>query len=92
MAWLFSSGHIVDLILGLLLVEAVLLAAWRRQTGRGVPLPGLLAFLLSGGCLMLALRVALTGGWWGWIGLFLAAAGTTHILDLRTRWRADSQK
>lgn len=87
MAWLFSSGHVADFILGLLLVEAALLVAWRWRTGRGVPLPGLMAFLLSGGCLILALRVALTDGWWGWIGLFLAVAGTAHVFDLRTRWQ-----
>lgn len=88
MAWWFSSGHVVDLILGLLLAEAALLVAWRRRSGRGVPLPGLLAFLLSGGCLMLALRVALTDGWWGWIGLSLAAAGAAHVFDLRSRWQS----
>lgn len=90
MDWLFSSGHAVDLILGLMLVEAALLMAWRKRTGRGVPLAGLLAFLLSGGCLMLALRVALTDGWWGWVGAFLAAAGIAHVLDLRTRWGGSS--
>jgi hypothetical protein len=86
MAWLFASGHVVDLILGVMALETLVLLAWRRRTGGGVPARGLLAFLLSGACLMLALRVALTDGWWGWIGLWLAGAGAAHVLDLRTRW------
>lgn len=86
MAWLFASGHVVDLILLVIAAEAAVLLGLRRRTGGGVP--GLAAFLLSGACLLLALRVALTDGWWGWTGFWLAAAGAAHVLDLRGRWKA----
>lgn len=36
---------------------------------------------------MLALRGALVGAWWGWIGLCLAASLLAHLADLRRRWQ-----
>jgi hypothetical protein len=87
MTALFTSGHVVDLILGFTALEAFLLIAHHRRTGRGVAPADLLGNLLSGVGLMLALRGALVGAWWGWIGLCLAAALLAHLEDLRRRWR-----
>jgi hypothetical protein len=87
MTALFTSGHVVDLILGFAALEALLLARHHRRTGRGVPPADLVSNLLAGVCLMLALRGALVGAWWGWIGLCLAAALLAHLDDLRRRWR-----
>lgn len=84
---IFESGRVVDLILGLMVLEGAVLALHRRRTGRGVPIGGLIAFLLAGACLLLALRGALVGAWWGWIALPLAGALVAHLADLRLRWR-----
>jgi hypothetical protein len=35
--------------------------------------------------MMLALRVALTGGAWTWVALFLALSFPIHLADLRRR-------
>jgi hypothetical protein len=37
--------------------------------------------------MLLALRLALTDAWWGWIALSLALSGVAHALDLAGRWR-----
>jgi hypothetical protein len=37
MADFFASGRVADLILLVLAAEALLLLAWRRRTGRGLP-------------------------------------------------------
>ena len=64
---LFASGRIVDLILALVALEALGLLAYHRRTGRGPAPADALSNLLSGACLMLALRGALVGAWWGWV-------------------------
>jgi hypothetical protein len=87
MAALFLSGRIVDLILAFTVLELFFLFAYRRATGRGVAPGDILLNLLSGIGLMLALRCALTGAWWGWIGLWLFAALLAHLGDLWRRWR-----
>lgn len=86
MAALFADGSVAALLLGFVLVEAALLVAWHRRTGRGLPPAEVASLLLPGACLMLALWAALAGAWWGWIGLALAASLATHLLDLRRRW------
>lgn len=78
----------MELILALAALELLGLAWYFRATGRGVPPRGLVANLAAGGALLLALRLAIGGAWWGWIGLSLASAGLAHVLDLRQRWRA----
>jgi hypothetical protein len=84
---LFASGRVVDLILLLLLAEGLLVTLWHSRTGRGIAPATLWGFLLSGGLLLLALRAALTGAGWPWVGAALAAAGVVHLFDLRSRWR-----
>jgi hypothetical protein len=86
-AWFFASGHVADLILLVLALEAALLLAWRRRTGRGPSPRAVLALVLPGIALVLALRLALTGAWWGWIGLALFGALLAHLVDLAQRWR-----
>lgn len=86
MADFFSTGRIVDLILGLMVIECLFLFAWWRLTGRGLAPGALAANLASGACLLMALRGALTGVGWGWIALCLMAALLAHCADLRRRW------
>jgi hypothetical protein len=80
MAELFDSGHIIDLILGLVAIEVIALALWRRWYGTGPSLCGLAATLTSGGFLLLAVRAALVDASWQWIALACSA------LCWRTWW------
>jgi hypothetical protein len=87
MASLFATGHVVDLVLALTAIEAILVVAYHGRTGRGVAPAEFLGNLLSGVWLMLALRCALVGAWWGWIALCLVGSLVAHLADLRRRWR-----
>jgi hypothetical protein len=86
MASLFATGHVVDLVLALTAIEAILVVAYHGRTGRGVAPAEFLGNLLSGVWLMLALRCALVGAWWGWIALCLVGSLVAHLADLRRRW------
>ncbi len=83
----YGSGAIIDLILVLVAVEALALHWLDRRLGRGPGLGAVWPTIASGALLLLATRAALTQAWWGWIGLLLALAGLTHILDLILRAR-----
>jgi hypothetical protein len=76
----FASGHAADLILGVLLVEAL----WLR-VGRGWSSGAIAGLLGPAALIVLGLRAALTGGDWWWIALPLAASLPLHLMDLRTR-------
>ena len=84
---LFASGHVVDLILVLMVAEALVLGLYHRRTGRGLAPGVLVTVLLAGGFLMLALRAALVGAGWPWIALFLGLGLVAHLADLVGRWR-----
>jgi hypothetical protein len=84
----FRSGRAIDLVLALTLLEAAGLIVLHRATGRGVPPGEFLANLVSGLCLMLAVRTALVGGAWPVLLACLAAALLAHLADLRRRWHA----
>ncbi|NKI34872.1 hypothetical protein HFP89_06820 [Wenzhouxiangella sp. XN79A] len=87
MAELFSSGRIVDLILAMMIVEALVLYGVVRATGLAVPLRGLLLNLAAGACLLLALRAVLTGAAWPVAAVWLTLALATHLGDLGQRMR-----
>ena len=87
------SGRAADLILLLVVLEALALLLWRRRRvtqGRGpqVPLARWLSPLVAGAALVLALRLALTGGSAPLMGLALAVAGVAHLAGYRQRWQA----
>ena len=82
---LISSGHVVDAILAVLLAEIAVLAAWRHRVGHSIRIVNLCAAALPGACLLLALRMSLTGASPHWIALCLAASFPAHLLDLRLR-------
>lgn len=88
MAELIRSGQVADLVLLCLALEAAGLAAYRWRTGRGLQITAVAALILPGVMLALALRAALTGAWWGWVGLSLAGALLAHVADLHQRLRA----
>jgi hypothetical protein len=83
----FANGRIVDLILALVVVEAIVLLTYRRLTGHGIPAVGLLTNLLAGAFLLMALRSALIESHWASTAAWLAAALIAHIADLAQRWR-----
>ncbi|MEY6431060.1 hypothetical protein ABC977_01405 [Thioalkalicoccus limnaeus] len=87
MAEWFESGRIIDLILFLVVVEAVAILAYRRISGRGPALADLLSNLLAGACLMLAVRAALVDAGWQWVAVWLFAGLVAHLFDLSRRWR-----
>ena len=86
LAELFATGRIVDVILALTIAEAVLLVGYRRWTGGGVPALSIVANLLAGACLLLAVRAALVGAAWYWVASALAASLVAHLADLNLRW------
>jgi hypothetical protein len=87
MSALFASGRIIDAVLVLTLLEVVALLAFRRVTGRGPRLSAFLLNVLSGLCLMLAVRAALVGAFWGIVSLWMLAALLLHLADLARIWR-----
>ena len=80
MEWLIRSGHAVDLILLVMLAEALWLRL-RRQVG----LVDVALALLPGALILLAARAAITGADWPLIALPLALSFPVHLADLRRR-------
>lgn len=78
---------LADLVLAFMAVEALVLVILHRRTGRGIETVDLVGMLVPGLCLLLALRVALSGGGALWVALCLLAALPAHLLDLSRRWR-----
>lgn len=85
----FRSGLMVDLIIGLVLAEALLLRWLRRRFGRGPGLGAVWPTLVSGVLLLGTIRAALTGAYWGVTALLLGLAGLSHVLDLVLRARRE---
>ena len=56
-----------------------------------LPKAPLLANLLAGLGLLIALRLVVAEAALLWVALALALGGVAHLLDLRARWRATAQ-
>lgn len=84
---LFASGHAADLVLVVLLGEAVWLRAARGWRWRAIA--GLLG---PAALIVLGLRGALTGASWWWIALPLAASLPLHLVDLSARLSVRSDR
>lgn len=87
MADLFASGHLIDLILIIVLLEAAGLMWLWQSRGRGIAPADLLPNLCAGAFLLLALRFTLSGGGWMMACLCLALAGVANVVDISRRWR-----
>lgn len=74
------SGRAIDLVLAVIVIEAIVLIAWR---GRAKILT-IVCALLPGAFILLAAREALTGGNPWMIALWLALSFPPHLVDL---WR-----
>lgn len=77
-----ESGLVIEIAIGLILLEMIAVLWLRRRAGFTV-----LLGLVPGLCLMFALLTALKGGEWRMIALLLTASLPFHLLDLRLRLR-----
>lgn len=75
-------SRLVDVIVVLVVVEALCLLVYRGRTGRGIRPAGIVLMLLPGVCLVLALRAGLAGGASVSVLAWLTAALIAHIADL----------
>lgn len=82
-----GGAHLADLVLVVLVLEALGLVAFHRRTGRGIAPRDCVGLLGAGLALALALRCAMAGAWIGWVALCLLGALVAHLDDLRRRWR-----
>jgi hypothetical protein len=83
---LLLSRRLIEGVIAFTLLQGVALIVYHRKTGNGVAPREFAANLVSGLCLMLALRGALAGTWWGWTALLLLGSGLVHASDLWRRW------
>jgi hypothetical protein len=79
MAEFFSSGRAVDVVLAVLVVEAIWLKLHSSIWADIIPT------LVPAVLMMIALRAALTGMTWPFISLPLAVAFPVHLYDLKRR-------
>jgi hypothetical protein len=78
---------LLDIIILFVVVEAVVVI-WRRYArGEASEIPGDLAFLGSGFCLMLAVRIAWTNSSALLVILLVTLAGASHVFDIIRRFR-----
>ena len=86
MSALLAHGRVLDFIIAGMALEGLGLIAFFVARGRGVPPGALLPNLAAGACLLLAMRLALSGVWWGLVAACLLGALVMHLVDLRLRW------
>jgi len=83
---LVASGRIVDIMIAFVILETFALGLIGRAVGRRLLTRALLLNTGAGVSLMLALKVALSGTWWGWIVACVIAALCFHLFELAARW------
>lgn len=79
--WLASTGHLADIAIASLLVEALVALRLSKRTTRAT----IIFNVLSGIALMLALRTALTDGSATLIALFMSLGFVAHMGELAAR-------
>ncbi len=91
---MITAAHgilLVEIIVGLVLLEAVALWIWFGRRGQAGLRSGAMASLAAGAALMLALRSALSGQNFLWVAFFLSVSGLAHLVDVRARWQESSR-
>ena len=83
-AWV-TGGGLIDTIIAITLLETATLLAYHYQTKRGLAPRDYLLNVISGLCLMLALRCTVQASPWYFTALFLMAAGIAHVADIARR-------
>lgn len=84
----FAGTRVIDGVIVLTLFEWAALYLYFRLTGKGVAPRQYTLNLVSGLCLMLALRAALASAPGVGMALCLACAGLAHAADLWRRWQS----
>ncbi len=84
---LLEHGRMIELILALMLLEAVFLTFWHKFTGRGIAPIQFVANLAAGTFLMLAILAALQNASLWTLAACLFAAFLAHLADLALRWQ-----
>jgi len=83
---LFTSGAVVNGILGLMLVELLLLILVRKKMPSPPRPMELMVSIGAGAALLLALRAALRERAWPHVAVWLLVALGCHVADIRLRW------
>jgi hypothetical protein len=84
---LFTSALIADIVIAVMVIEALVLVAGARIRSNGPRAMLIIVALLPGLFLALALRAALVQAQWVWLALALLGALVTHLIDMRLRYR-----
>ena len=86
---LLTSGHIADVILAGLALEAIALWYFVQDRTSPLHLSNIWANLAAGACFAMGLRLVLTSAGWQALAVVLALALVAHVVDLviRSRWR-----
>lgn len=82
--WL-TATRLVDIALACIVLEALVLWLLRHRWTKFAHPRGVAANVLSGAVLMVALRIALSGGHWSLIALCLSVSLVAHAADLSHR-------
>ncbi len=86
----FNSGRIIEILLVIVLVEAVALLVYWKNTGRGVSPVSLIGMLGAGIFLMLAIRSAIQNSATELLAMWLLLSLVFHVIDLCHRWKRDA--
>ena len=79
---------LLDIIIAFVVIEASIIV-WRRYArGEASKISGDLAYLASGFCLMLAVRIAWTNSSALLVILLVTLAGAAHVFDMMRRFSA----
>lgn len=87
---LITSGRIVDIMIGFVVIEVAALLLYRRLRGGGIPPSKLFVNIGAGGSLMLALWAVFADAHWGIVAGFLVMSLVFHVADLASRWERPS--
>lgn len=87
----FGIASLIDAVIVFTLIECIVLVAYHRSTGKGVAPRDFSVNMVSGLCLMLALRCLATDAGVAWVVVFLAAAGFAHGIDILMRWKRSNR-
>ena len=85
---LFVDGKIAELVLAVMVVEALVLVALSRRAQSVPPATSIVFALVPGFFLVLALRAVFVHAQWFWIALGLTGALITHLIDMRMRFQS----
>jgi hypothetical protein len=85
---LFQNGRAIWIILFIIAAEAVALGIWLLRSKRARLVPGVLANLAAGACLMTAIGSQLAGWGLASLAVLLLLSLLAHVADLWLRLRA----